>query len=221
MASPARSLPSLDDLVLIGDIHGDAARYCGLIAGLEAAHPGCYSIQLGDLQLPPEALADINPARHWFLRGNHDDPERCRKDPHYLGDFGLIEVGDRAIFFVGGALPSPNEGGETWAPELSEPELEEAQACYAGAARRIDLVLSHEWSPGGWRPPEQWGATRQFFTTLKKLYFPSLWICAHRRKEASREFRALDGSCFYYQVGARSAVPFATIRAKSPRPPMP
>lgn len=220
---PARVLRSFDDLVLIGDIHGDAARYHRLVAGIEQASPDACSIQLGDLSLAPAEMERVNPERHWFLRGNHDNPAHCRQTPHFLGDYGLIRVGDRDIFFAGGAQPAPDDPrtGEDWDAEMSARELERMVACYASAAGRIDLVLSHDWAPGPWRPPEEWSATRQAFSNIKKLYFPSLWVHGHGRKPASAEFRALDGSCFYYQVGMGVAVRLSEILARSPRPPMP
>jgi hypothetical protein len=86
-------------LFLIGDIHGRIDEYLKLLASLP---PGSRSIALGDLYLgrPGVVRPELQP-EHKFLRGNHDDPARCRAHPNYLGDYGYVPDDD--LFFVSGA----------------------------------------------------------------------------------------------------------------------
>jgi len=44
----------------------------------------------------------VDPEKHKFIRGNHDDPAICRESPHYLGDYGFIEKLN--LFYISGAL---------------------------------------------------------------------------------------------------------------------
>lgn len=84
-------------MFLIGDVHGKFDRYGEILTGLPC------SIQLGDMGIGfglDDLFPKADPTKHRFLRGNHDNPELCRRHPNYLGDFGF-EFG---IFFISGAF---------------------------------------------------------------------------------------------------------------------
>lgn len=87
-------------LRMIGDIHHEKKAY------LNYAKEAEYSIQLGDFSMDDWQFmtqAGLDPTRHVFIGGNHDNYDNIDMSPHCLGDFGVYnipEFGD--IFFVRG-----------------------------------------------------------------------------------------------------------------------
>lgn len=59
---------------LIGDVHGEIASY------LKIASPCYTSFQVGDLGFNYEGLAALDPARHVFIGGNHDNYDLEKTD---------------------------------------------------------------------------------------------------------------------------------------------
>lgn len=130
---------------LIGDIHGKTYEYKLLIEKQES------TIQLGDFGIGfagdywhehvNELHADGN---HRFIRGNHDDPERCRKEmTGYIPD-GTIE---NDIFFMGGAWSIDwkyRVSGVDWWPdeELNDRQLKQMIETYAIMRPRV--VITHD-----------------------------------------------------------------------------
>jgi hypothetical protein len=83
-------------LRIIGDAHGDSEEYLDLIEDTP------FSLQLGDLDLDYAWMKDVDPERHKFIKGNHDNMDQ--QVPHDLGDFGVWRVPNLGpIFFVRGA----------------------------------------------------------------------------------------------------------------------
>lgn len=87
-------------LRIIGDVHGDIARYVALVGETPC------SVALGDIGFRRSygevEAAGLDPQRHRILQGNHDwytttPPGRV------LGDFGTCTVCGVAFFFVRGA----------------------------------------------------------------------------------------------------------------------
>jgi predicted phosphodiesterase len=123
----------------IGDIHGD-------IHGYERIINGCNeSVQVGDFGIG--FLADVTEeyvdtqlhadGRHKFIRGNHDDPARCKERPGYMEDGTFDE--ERSILYIGGAWSIDwqfrTPGYSWWVDEeLSTAEL----------ARMHDLMVHHK-----------------------------------------------------------------------------
>src|SRR5574338_221657 len=81
----------------IGDVHGNFRAYQDLIDHLDC------SIQVGDMGIGFEN--HLYPyewnSNHKFIRGNHANPDACRKHPNYLGDFGFMY--EQSIFYISGA----------------------------------------------------------------------------------------------------------------------
>ena len=85
---------------IIGDIHGHIGPYINLLVDCDA------SIQVGDfgygfINEPAERLvSDIHESGdHKFIRGNHDDPAKCKVAPGWIQD-GLVR---NDVMFIGGA----------------------------------------------------------------------------------------------------------------------
>jgi len=84
---------------LIGDIHGDLYSYMPLIAG------ATESVQVGDFGIgfirDDEFVDELHKdGQHKFIRGNHDDPGRCKERVGYIED-GTYD--ERGILYIGGA----------------------------------------------------------------------------------------------------------------------
>lgn len=130
-------------LRLVGDVHG-THRYYRKLVTMDAVD---YTVQLGDYGFEYDSLAGLDPKKHRFFGGNHDNYDVIRESPHNLGDFGLLPEFAEPVFFVRGAWSIDRKyrtPGRDWWPEeeLSEAEAEAAFAAYCAA--KPEVLLSHE-----------------------------------------------------------------------------
>lgn len=137
----------MDKVTIIGDVHGKTNAYTQLLRRLGEVS----SVQVGDMglgfkgvDLPPPGTS-IPKGDHWFFRGNHDNPEKCRQHPNYLGDWGYTPTWD--LFWVAGAWSIDRdyriEGISWWRDEeLPYVELHKALDEYVKIKPRF--VLSHD-----------------------------------------------------------------------------
>jgi predicted phosphohydrolase len=108
----------------IGDVHGGMSKYKKLIKGA----PEGISLQLGDFgigfyrpytdiqmgQNPP--YDHMAAGKHYFIRGNHDNPGACAKHRFWIPD-GTYAPNAPDIFCIGGATSIDREyrtEGYTW-----------------------------------------------------------------------------------------------------------
>lgn len=87
---------------VIGDVHGHYNRY----AKLTKMFP--YTLQLGDFGFSYGIFShfNIDPEKHVFFGGNHDNYEILEKAPRIannLGNYGYTELNDIKFFYVRGA----------------------------------------------------------------------------------------------------------------------
>lgn len=132
---------------IIGDIHGKIYDY----KMFSIADFNGPSIQVGDFGIGfsspywHDELADWqkqNP-HHRFIRGNHDDPDRCKTMPGFIAD-GKIE---NDVMFIGGAWSIDHawrtEGVDWWAgEELSIIELDRLIDVYDTVRPRV--MITHD-----------------------------------------------------------------------------
>jgi len=129
--------------ILIGDVHGFTNTYQKWLRRNLAADQ--HSIQLGDMGLGFKGVGLHEMPNHKFIRGNHDNPAKCRAHKNYLGDFGYEDTS--GIFYISGAFSIDRdmrvEGVSWWADEeLSYDELGQAIDLYEKTKPRF--VVSHE-----------------------------------------------------------------------------
>jgi len=173
-------------MYFIGDCHGkfgDLKRICDSLAPRKC-------IQLGDMGfgfgLDDEFRACENLL---FLRGNHDNPEVCRRYPNYLGDYGYLD--DEDLFFVGGAYSIDQAyrvEGQTWwkDEELSYADWREVIALYMD--KRPGVVATHDCPHDaypllvGTHRAVQKNRTSSALSQMFQLYMPKLWVFAHHHK---------------------------------------
>jgi len=137
-------------MFFIGDVHGEFEKYEKLILGKSEAtnfKPMNCSIQLGDMGIgfgKDHKFPKIS-KKHMFIRGNHDNPEICKKHKNHLGDYGYIKELD--IFYVAGGYSidwAQRTLGFSWwmDEELSYQQLQKAFDLYKKEKPRI--FISHE-----------------------------------------------------------------------------
>jgi hypothetical protein len=128
---------------VIGDVHGNTGTYRKYVNRLPE---GQLNVQIGDMGIgfSGVGLPKLPDSSSWF-RGNHDNPEKCRKHPNYRGDFGYDP--NTGIFHIAGAFSIDRafrvEGKTFWSDEeLSYQELQQAIDLYIETKPKY--VLSHE-----------------------------------------------------------------------------
>ncbi len=141
----------------IGDVHGKFEEY----RKIAEASPDGISIQVGDFGIgfPNSDYTSINKMKglgHFFIRGNHDNPEVCKEFssfdyPMYLndGDISAPHSELPTILFIGGALSIDQhhrtEGVDWWRDEeLSYSEFNEILEKIEKFGKPIDIVVSHD-----------------------------------------------------------------------------
>jgi hypothetical protein len=140
---------------IIGDIHGKIYDYrsYALVAGVkdrQIVEPE-RSIQVGDFGIgffsafwhENEIEWQKKNPQHRFIRGNHDDPEKCKSMPGYIED-GTVENG---VMFVGGAWSIDKNwrtpGVDWWeGEELSYERLETMIDIYRDCKPRV--MITHD-----------------------------------------------------------------------------
>jgi hypothetical protein len=130
-------------IIIIGDVHGKTGTYQKMIRRMPE---GQRSIQIGDMGIgfPGVGLHKMPDEHKWF-RGNHDNPEKCRANHNYFGDWGYLEADH--LFWLAGAWSIDRVmriEGQTWWPdeELSYAELQQVTDLYKEKKPRF--VVSHE-----------------------------------------------------------------------------
>jgi calcineurin-like phosphoesterase family protein len=179
----------------IGDVHGKWSKYRKLIKGVKR------SLQVGDFGIgfcnPMTEKPYSNPpydhmarGEHYFIRGNHDNPNTCKRHPFWIKDGGSA-FGRNDIFCVGGALSIDKdrrtEGYDWWHDE----ELSYAQLCSLMDVYEIvkpKIVVSHECPESvitkichtqGKFKYDIPSVTRRCFDNFLEIHKPDLWIHGH------------------------------------------
>jgi predicted phosphodiesterase len=198
-------------LRFIGDIHGEKTIYKMFAEGAD------YSIQLGDFDLGGYKWVSglkLDPKRHVFIGGNHDNYDVIDEAPNCLGDFGVFnvpEIGD--IFFVRGAWSIDHKGRrkfpikmggklrpkDLWdEEELTDAQLNEAIRLYEQVKPRV--LISHECplkiTPYvtdpvfahnmGYDQPIIKTRTNQALQTMTEIHRPRIHLFGHYHRPFSR-----------------------------------
>ena len=198
----------MSKITIIGDVHGKWPEYGALLAKT----PG-RTIQIGDMGagFGLRKQKDI-PGSHmnlWF-RGNHDNPEECWKNEHYMGDWGYYP--EDSLFFLAGGFSIDRAwrtpGVSWWAgEELSYAELQKAIDHYAAVKPRI--VVSHE-APSeaakylltvamnNFRPEKlecSMSRTAEAMQRMLDIYPPVKWIFGHYHVNKTFAWKGTEFTC--------------------------
>jgi predicted phosphodiesterase len=193
----------LTKLLFIGDVHGKFDRYAEII-DREDFH---LSFQVGDFGVGfnngDDLLINAFQKEHrqsFFIRGNHDDPEKVRQIPGYLHD-GMTLFNSR-LMFIGGAWSIDwfrrTEGVTWWRDE--ELSISELNYMYDWYARyRPEIMVTHTCPTSiahamfvsrglglGYTMNET--RTEQAFEAMLNIHQPKHWIFGHWHHTASEQF---------------------------------
>jgi hypothetical protein len=182
---------------LIGDIHGDLYTYKLLCESAEASiQIGDFGIGFGQSDYWHESVDAYNCAGHnRFIRGNHDNPARCRTMQSWIAD-GTVEDD---IMFIGGAWSIDNPEAPPgwyrrtvdvswWADEeCSDDEFERMFEVYQTARPRI--MITHDcpaqiadqmfWKSGIVRGPQYTNRTSAALDRFYEAHQPEYWFFGH------------------------------------------
>lgn len=206
---------------IIGDAHGHWGRYHLL---LRKAH---FTIQVGDFGFDYSTLSTVDAERHVFLGGNHDNYDKVKGCPNYLGDYGVHCVpGFGNVFFVRGGLSIDQQtGGKDGGPRIegvnwwAEEEIRMAD-CYAALKEyslvKPDFMITHE-CPASVVPHVTKSSrilpsrTNQLLQRMLEVHQPRRWVFGHYhhswQKAISRtHFTCLDElECLDFAANSGSA----------------
>lgn len=194
-------------ITIIGDVHGKTQQYQKM---LRQRFEGKRTIQLGDMGLGFKGvgLHEMSMDHRWF-RGNHDDPEKCKMNPNYLGkdDFGYLREG---IFWLAGAYSIDHqwrtEGVSWWSgEELSHNQLQAAIDLYKQVKPKF--VISHE-APEeaslymltviqpGFRPEKlAKSRTSAALQVMFDAHKPKEWVFGHYHLDKSFDWKGTKFTC--------------------------
>lgn len=197
----------------VGDVHGKTDQYQ---KKLRQKFLGQNTFQVGDMGIgfpgTPGLHKDIMGDTHKWIRGNHDDPDKCAQltDRGYLGNFGYIKEFD--LFYVGGAFSIDHmwrvPGKSWWAgEENSYPELAEAINLYERVKPKY--VFSHDtvssaatWLltaiAGGFRSEKMLSADSRTAVALEQMFQihqPKEWIFGHYHIDKSFNWKGTKFTC--------------------------
>jgi len=193
-------------LRLVGDIHENIHKIDDLKADYLSYD---LTILLGDVGFGfgiEHLINEFQSDKLKVLFGNHDCYDTLSHYPHNLGRYGLIEIGGKKIFYVGGAwsidqdkrLPGYNWWGNE---ELSFVEIDKCLELWEKVGADVDIVLTHD-APiyvvnqllGQWPIPT---STSQMLYEMWKIHKPKIWRFGHyhiswRKKISGTDFRCLN-----------------------------
>jgi Calcineurin-like phosphoesterase len=179
----------------IGDVHGHWRRYKRIISGCDR------SIQVGDMGVgfikyggydhgrflsnPP--FDAMSRGQHEFERGNHDNPEVCKRHKFWIPD-GTVRDN---MMFIGGAASIDREyrvTGYSWWPDEEPSHSELLQMVDTYLVARPEIMVTHECPESianllclslGRAKLNISSRCRQAFQSMFELHNPKLWIGGH------------------------------------------
>ena len=174
-------------VAFISDVHGNWDVYEELCKKYER------TIQVGDFGMGFEREAGLKvpylALNHRFIRGNHDNPQKCYAHPNYIKDGTIEMIGDTKVMFIGGAWSSDQyrrtEGVNWWRDEeCSYADFQRFIDLYA--AEKPDMMVTHDcpsdfaelFMRGAHKPPypSRTGASFQF---MHEIHQPKMWVFGH------------------------------------------
>ena len=200
-------------ITFIGDVHGKTDQYQKM---LRQKFAGQRTFQVGDMGIgfPGVGLhSDImNSGDHKWIRGNHDDPDKCAllTDRGYAGDYGYFE--DIRMFYLGGAFSIDyawRVPGKSWwaGEELSYTELSKTIEFYK--EKKPKIVATHE-APSdvakymlmqlmvGFRSEKlacTMSRTAEALQVMFDAHQPEEWVFGHYHLDKSLDWKGTKFTC--------------------------
>lgn len=188
-------------ITLIGDVHGKYKRYHEIIREHDR-HP--YTVQLGDFGFDYETLKNVDPKHHVFIGGNHDNYDKVNSVPHYLGDFGYMNINGIDFFYYRGAWSIDRQyrtiGIDWWEQEENKVEaFMQARELYRSI--KPDIVLTHdcpETIVPYLLPPYSrvyQNSTGYFLQELFNIHQPKIWRFGHYHVRWTKNINGTNFRC--------------------------
>ena len=200
-------------ITVIGDVHGRFDSYKSVIQNCD------HSVQIGDMGFNYIALRDVDPLRHRFFGGNHDNYKDYDDVPHALGHYGVRIVNDVEFFFVRGAFSvdiayrlagdhGNMSGYDAWfhQEELKYSEMVRCQSEYGRLKPKI--VFSHTAPQHMIRDNfntdllirlglghDFVSNTSDFLQRLFEIHQPDLWVFGHFHKNVKDTINGTEFVC--------------------------
>lgn len=143
------------NLILLGDCHGKFDRLNRIIKKFNNTNKTI--LQLGDLGVGfpktksyyPSGIYEFNTNdRFKFIRGNHDNPDECNLRSDYLGDYGILNINELKILFIGGGYSIDKYHRFEGIDYFTNEELTQSQSRnlleLLDSNKKFDLVITHE-----------------------------------------------------------------------------
>jgi Icc-related predicted phosphoesterase len=157
-------------------------------------------------------IACVDPVKHKFFGGNHDNYDTIGALQRSLGKFGNVNVGGLSFFFIRGAF-SIDKYFRTpgydyfYDEELTSQELEDAKRLYCSI--KPDLVLTHDApraivdiisSPGalvafGVNPETFQTRTQNALQDMIELHQPKKWVFGHFHQSVVVKYKGCEFQC--------------------------
>ena len=196
------------NLTIIGDVHGKYRRYKKITEGCD------HSFQLGDMgfDYKPLIKMNIDPDRHKFHGGNHDNMDTYYDSPHSLDDYGMEVLGGLKFFYIRGAYSVDVKGRQKaerqghpkcwWEQEqLHHSKLVDAIKEYE--SRRPETMITHTCpqeiarligNPGvlrnfGLNPDTFRTPTQSALQLCFDAHRPKVWIFGHFHMDRAFEYK--------------------------------
>ena len=176
----------------IGDIHGAFNDYANFytVGADESIQVGDFGIGFGsDFWHSKIEDWQIQNPKHQFIRGNHDDPEKCATMPGYIKD-GYVKDD---MMFVGGAysidkhIRLANDWPWWENEQLSYREFEQIMDIYSVV--KPNIMITHDcpqfaarhlfFDSGLCRGKQEPTITGQALEAMFRIHQPKLWIFGH------------------------------------------
>ena len=188
----------------IGDIHGNTK----IVTKYGYRYRQDNVIQIGDFGVGfgTEKWPHL-PMNCRFIRGNHDNPNVCKKSPHWIND-GHVEVTakNNKIMFVGGAnsidVGMRTVGIDWWEDEeLSYSELNNMINNYE--EEKPDVMITHDgpfmimremFSVSAHKPVNK-NRTSDAFEAMIQIHQPKLWVFGHWHQNKTFDFKDTQFRC--------------------------
>lgn len=173
-------------ITLIGDVHGKYERYHRIVREKDR-YP--YSVQLGDFGFDYTTLKNVDSKNHVFIGGNHDNYDKIKNLPNYLGDYGyMVNFNGIDFFYYRGAYSIDRQyrtiGIDWWENEqVGIEEFMKARELYREI--KPDIFLAHDCPD--FMVPQYIGPNAKVYENitnwalgeLYKIHQPKLFIHGH------------------------------------------
>lgn len=197
---------------IVGDVHGKISAY------IRKVRHKPYSIQIGDMGFDYTLLHKLNPKRHKFFGGNHDNYDLYYESSHSLGDYGKFALGRKEFYFIRGAFSIDWQGRIThyfktgrkcwWEEEQlhrvlfddilgdyekCKPSVVLTHSCPSEIASQIgkpDALRSFGYDPATFTTN-----TQELLSACLDAHKPDLWIFGHFHNSVVLDHKGVEFRC--------------------------